>query len=52
MASLAISPLDSSPAATPRHAASARRAALRSLAFSAASTLVYAWLKRRNPISR
>ena len=52
MASFAISPLDSSAVTPPRHAASARRARLRSPARSASWISVNTWLKRRKPISR
>jgi hypothetical protein len=52
IASFATSVAERSVATLPRHAASARRATGTSPAFNAATTSVYAWLNRRNPISR
>ena len=48
----AISELPRSAAEPPRHAASARRAAGRSAAASAATIAEIAWLKRRNPMRK
>ena len=53
MASRAISPLAEIARSTPpRHAASARRAAVRSPACNAATIAEIAWLKRRKPIRK